>query len=113
MTTIAWGDHRMIVGSVFLPEGRARSQQVQADLLTAVSLDHELGHDVAECDICLAIQWGLHASAARIITDLRVGFCSTLVKVIGKEAEPSPSETEKFREIRGAERLQDPPTDKG
>lgn len=113
MTFLVFHDKVMVVGSTFLPAGRMRDQQIIADLLTAIWLDHELGHPVTECDICLAVEWGMVASAAAILRDLKLGFCTTLCEVIGSDADPSPVETEKFREIRGAEKPQDSPNDKG
>lgn len=104
----------MIVGSVFFPEvGRARGQQVLADLLTAVSLDHQIGHEMSECDVCLAVGWGLLASAAQVISGEGPGFCSTLLTILGAEGVPSPAEAEKFREIGGPGEPQESPTDKG
>ena len=102
MTWLEFNDRQMIVGSAYFPQkGRPRSQQIKADLQTAVELDHPERHDVRECHICLAREWDMPASAASIINDLRKGFCSTMLEILGAEGLPSPAEVTKFREIQG------------
>lgn len=115
MTWLEYNDRIMIAGSTYFPAsaGKYRGQQIKADLQTAVELDHPEHHDVRECHICLAREWDMPASAARIINDLRKGFCSTLLEILGAEGHPSPGEEAKFREIQGLDRPQDAPREEG
>lgn len=106
----------MIVGSTYFPAeaaGKYRSQQVKADLQTAVELDHPERHG-QKCRICLMREFDEPKIAARLITfEGQLGFCSTLLELFGLEAELTSRDLERFSAVWGAEYPQDSPREEG